>query len=92
MKFNFTTDQYEPEAPLRIGNVYSTRGGRRLRNGDYWVLVSINDAGDVGHLLAVNREGRICGAAQYGVHVLRDWSPVAFATGVEDMVFDVVSI
>lgn len=92
MRFAFSTNEFEVEAPVRIGNIYNVRGGRRASRGEYWVLVGISDCGQTGYLLAVNREGRVCGTSLYGMHVLRDWTPVAFAQGLEDMTFDVVSI
>ncbi len=92
MKFAFSTIEYETEAPVRIGNVYHVRGGRRASRGEYWVLVGISECGQTGYLLAVNREGRVCGTSLYGMHVLREWQPIAFAQGLEDLTLEVVSI
>lgn len=92
MKFAFQMNEYKPDAPMRIGNVYPTRGGTRVARGDFWILAGISECGQSAYLLAVNRDGRICGVSSYGTHVVKDWSPVAFATGLEDMTFDVVSV
>lgn len=92
MKFTFATNEYCTSMPVRIGNIYQTRGGNRASRGDFWVLVGISESGDTAYLLAISREGRIVGSSSYGMHVVRDWSPIAFANGLEDVTFDVVSI
>lgn len=92
MRFAFATNEYSPALPVRIGNVYQTRGGNRASRGDFWVLVGISDSGETAYLLAINREGRVVGSSSYGMHVVRDWSPIAFAQGLEEMTLDVVSI
>lgn len=92
MKFAFATNEFDDNAPPRFGNVYHIRGGRRASRGEYWAFVGMSDCGQTGYLLAVNRDGRVCGVSSYGMHVVRDWQPIAFAQGIEDMTFEVVSI
>lgn len=92
MKFSFSTNEYDDELPTRIGNVYHIRGGKRASRGEYWVFIGISDCGQTGYLLAVNRDGRVCGNSAYGMHVIREWQPIAFAQGLDEMVFDVVSL
>ena len=96
MKITIGTDNFCPLEEPREGNVYPVRGGRGARDGNLMILIAITEPkscqGEMALMLVVSREGRPCGVTSYGMHHVRDLSPIAFVDGVESLEFTIRSI
>lgn len=68
-----------------VGNVYRCRGGRALRDGNYWVLLAYDDQRRSCVLLMVDTEGNIVGADTRALHCIEDQVPIAYVEGLEDL-------
>lgn len=90
MKFNIETrDGKSLIGPPSIGDVYSIRGGRGLRYGHKFVIVSINDSSHMAYALTVDGNGDIVGVYSVGVHILEDMVPIARVDGMEQLKFTI---
>ena len=91
MHIDIQTNEFNPMAPVRVGNVYPCRGGRLLRDGCTFVLMHITSQ-RMGLLLTVSREGEPIGVSQYGMHCIEEWTPIAFVEGLENLSLVMTSI
>lgn len=86
-----------PSDPVRVGNVYACRGGRRMSLGQMMVVIAITkptdryDAENV-LLLIIDQQGEPRGVTHYGLHYLEDKTPIAFVDGLEDLRFTMRSL
>lgn len=97
MKVHIETENFNPEVPLRIGNVYPVRGGRGLRDGHMMVCIAVTEPksccdGRMALMLVIDKQGNPVNVDKYGVHVFEDRAPIAFAEGVENIELFIRSI
>lgn len=90
MKIRIEVNDLSPPSEVRIGNVYSVKGGRGLKEGHMQVLIAITEPkenwqGPAGLLLVIDKQGKPKGVNSYGMHYLEDLCPIAFVEGLEDM-------
>lgn len=91
MRFNVALNDYKSCEPIRVGNVYSVKGGYGSRNKHLMILIAITK-NELHLLLTLDKEGNPVGITQYLAHSLEDRIPVGFVAGLEDLIFDITSI
>ncbi len=92
MKFDIKLSEFNPEQPVRIGNVYPVRGGHGVR-GRHMIVIMAITKDNTCLCMVIDREGAPVGVSQYGLHAMEDRMPIGFVPGVRDeLVFDVVPL
>ena len=74
-----------------VGNVYAISGGYGRKAGHAMVLLAITEKGSA-LLLVIDKDGKPVGVTSYGIHAIEERTPIAFVPGLEELVFDMVSI
>lgn len=94
MKFEILLDEYSPEIPVRIGNVYPCKGGRGMSLGHMQILFAIteNSTSSICLFIVVDREGNPINVNRYGLNYTRDLIPIGFVAGLENLTFEITSI
>lgn len=77
--------------PVRIGNVYSARGGRAGSLGWMHIVVAITEAG-LCPCLVVDRAGNIVSTTQYGAHYLNDLQPKGYVPNLDTLTLEIQPI
>ena len=93
MKIEIALTDFSPHEPVRVGNVYSVKGGRGSRLKHMFVLFaiteSLNDKFDCREeqclMLCIDKDGNPVGVTQYAMHYVNDLCPIAFVDGLEDL-------
>lgn len=90
MRIHVETSNTFPDEPPRVGNVYPVKGGRGMAKGNMYVLIAIYEpqdpyTGTTCIMLAITKEGIICGSTTYAMHYVRDLSPIAFVEGLDQI-------
>ena len=89
MKFNLNNIPDGVKTQVKVGNIYSARGGSRKTSPRMWVLVSIDDAGDGVVLLGLDASGVIVSGVKYYRYTVEKWPVIGECTEVSDMEFTV---
>lgn len=96
MEFVANLVEFEPSAPVRVGNVYPIKGGRGLKNGHLQVLIAITEGnewqGRMCLFLVITKDGKPVGVNSYGHHYVEGLMPVGFVAGLEEMTLEITSI
>jgi hypothetical protein len=92
MHFNMAPLNVIPADDPRVGNVYPVRGGHGMKKKHMFVLFHISESQQLGFLYVINKEGELVGVTQYGLHYIRELTPIAFVDGLEDLEFNMRSI
>lgn len=91
MKIEIALSEFSPYEPVRVGNVYSVKGGRGSRLKHMFVLFAITEEmpyeGSRCLMLTIDKDGNPVGVTQYAMHYVNDLSPIAFVDGLEDLTF-----
>lgn len=92
MKFDIQVQEFGPNDPPRIGNVYPVKGGRGLRYGHMMVLFAITTPketwqGQSALMVVVDKEGQPQGVTSYGMHYVENLCPIAFVDGLDEVEF-----
>ncbi len=91
MKFNITLNEFSPDAPARVGNVYHVKGGYGTRAGHMMILVAVAKD-QSGLMLVVTKDGDPVGVSTYLLSRLEERMPIAFVPGLSDLTFDMVPL
>lgn len=76
------------EEPI-AGNVYQVRGGRGASKGHMMIILAVTNPepydGQKVLMLIVNKKGEPVGVTSYGVHYVRELTPIAFVDGMDEI-------
>lgn len=92
MRFDIKLGEYNPDNPVRAGNVYPVKGGYGVRGKHMMVLLSFTPDGNNCLLIVLNKDGQPIGVTQYGTHHMAERMPIGFVPGIEDLTFDVMPL
>lgn len=96
MEFVANLIEFEPSAPVRVGNVYPVKGGRGLKNGHMQVMIALTEGnqwqGQTCLFLVITKEGKPVGVNSYALHYVENLMPIGFVAGLDDMSLEITSI
>ena len=79
-----------------VGNVYQVRGGSGAKKGHVMVILAITNPepynGQKVLMLIVNKQGEPVGVTSYGVHYVRELTPIAFVDGMDEITLQMRSL
>lgn len=89
MRVNVEVDGVSPFIEVRVGNVYSVRGGRALSQGHMMIVIAITSEkicqGRSVLMLVVDREGNPTNVTKYALHYVQDLTPIAFVDSLDTL-------
>ena len=86
MKFNLEKMPPNLKIALKVGNVFSARGGAKDSSPKFWVLVATTNDSCV--LIGLNRNGEVISGTKYYNHTVQKWPVVGFVKDIESMTFE----
>ena len=89
MKFNLIKVSEALKTPIKVGNVYSARGGSKANSPRMWVLVAIDEKHDSVVLLGIDQEGNIVSGVKYYKYTVAKWPLVGECPDVVNMSFSI---
>lgn len=89
MKIN-VTDLPTFSQPV-VGNVYAISGGYGRKAGHAMILLAVTERQSA-LMLIIDKEGNPVGVTSYGVHAIEERAPIAFVSGLDEMVFDMEAL
>jgi hypothetical protein len=91
MKFNIKLNEYSPDCPVRVGNIYHVKGGNGMRDKHMMALIAVTKDSTC-LLMVLDREGKPVGVTQYGMHNIEDRMPIGFCAGLSELEFDILPL
>ena len=96
MEFVTNLVEFEPTAPVRVGNVYPVKGGRGLKNGHMQVLIAVTEGnewqGRTCLFLVITKDGKPASVNSYAMHYVEGLMPIGFVAGLDAMTLEVTSL
>ena len=86
MKFNLEKMPPNLKVALKVGNVFSARGGAKDSSPRFWVLVAKTN--DACVLIGLNKNGEVISGTKYYNYTVEKWPVVGFVKDIESMTFE----
>ena len=89
MKFNLTQVPEGVKQQIKVGNVYSARGGSKKNSPRMWVLIAVDPAHESVVLLGLDKDGQIVSGVKYYQYTVAKWPIIGECPDVVTMEFSV---